>query len=995
MPGATVTALRGEQRFVSITDQQGIFLFPDLSEGSWTIQVEMQCFSTMQQDVIVGANTQATSPAWELQLLPLEQIKRQATPVLASTPPPPPNEQAKPQNKPSDPKPPQKDADTNPAAADGFLINGSVNNGAALPFAQLAAFGNARNAGKGIYHGGIGFRLDNSVLDARPFSLSGLVSPKAAYNRATSVATLGGPLKIPFLFRHPANFFVSYQWTRDHDDTTQSALVPSVAERQGDLSHLLNPQGQPVQIFNPTTGLPFPGNVIPLSPQAQALLNLYPLPNVTGNPRYNFQIPILSNTHQEALQSRMDKSAGHRDEFYGGFAYQSTRTDSPNLFAFLDKTSDLGINANMNWSHRFTQRTAIKIGYQFSRLAARLTPFWQNRANVSGEAGITGNNQDPTNWGPPALAFSSGFAGLSDGPSSSDRNQTNALSYSFAWHHNRHNFTFGGDFRRQEFNYISQQDPRGTLTFTGAATAGNNGVPVSGSDLADFLLGVPDTSGIAFGNADKYFRESVYSAYATDDWRIGPRLTLNAGVRWEYGAPITELFGRLVNLDVAPGFTSVAPVVAGNPVGPLTGQTYPTSLIRPDKRIVEPRLGIAWRPIAGSSLVVRAGYGVYSDTSVYQTLALRMAQQAPLSRSLSVENSPFCRLTLANAFNACPAITQDTFAVDPNFRVGYAQNWQLTVQRDLPGSLQMTAAYLGIKGTRGMQEFLPNTFPIGAVNPCPACPAGFAEVVSNGNSTREAGQLQLRRRLHNGLTATLEYTFSKSVDDDAALGGQGPSLATRSTAQNPFGPGALPSGGTGQAAAAIAQNWLNLAAERGPSTFDQRHLLNAQLQYTTGMSLRGGTLLTGWKATFFKGWTFLTQVTAGSGLPQTPVFLAAVPRTGVTGTIRPDVTGAPLQAAPSGLFLNPDAYAPPAPGQWGNAGRDSIAGPSMFSLNGSIGRSFLFENRYNLDLRLDSTNLLNKVTFTSWNTIVNSAQFGLPAAAAPMRNMLLTMNLRF
>jgi hypothetical protein len=997
VPGATVTATQGDSKFVSTTDQQGLFSFPDLKDGSWTIAVEMQCFSAIKQEVIVGPN--APAPIWELKLLPLDQIQGQSVTVVATASPTPPaitsQPSGKPEIKPPAPAPSQKEDDLNQSASDGFLINGSMNNGASSPFAQLAAFGNARNAGKGMYHGGIGVRLDNSALDARPFSLSGLNTPKATYNRVTSVATLGGPLKIPHLLQHGPNFFVSYQWTRDRNDAIQSALVPDLAERQGDFSHELNPQGQPVQIFNPATGLPFPGNVVPISPQAQALLNFYPLPNVTGNPRYNFQTPILSNTHQDALQSRMDKTIGRKDQLYGGFAFQSTRTDNPDLFSFLDKTSALGINTNINWSHRFNQRYAMNIGYRFSRLATRVMPFWQDRANVSGEAGITGNNQDPMNWGPPTLNFASGIAGLSDQQSSSNRNQTNALSYSLSWNHNRHYFTFGGDFRRQEFNYLSQQNPRGTLTFTGVATQGPaNGANSDGSDLADFLLGIPDTSAIAFGNADKYFRESVYSAYATDDWRVNPQLSINAGLRWEYGAPITELFGRLVNLDIVPGFTAVAPVVANNPVGPLTGQAYPSSLVRPDKHIFEPRLGIAWRPISGSSLVVRAGYGIYSDTSVYQTLALQMAQQAPLSKSLSVQNSSACPLTLANPFNACSAITPDPFSIDPNFRVGYVQTWQLSLQRDLPGSLQLIATYLGNKGTRGMQEFLPNTFPIGAANPCPACPAGFAEFVSNGNSTRESGQLQLRRRLHNGLTGTLQYTFSKSVDDDAALGGQGASAATQ---QNPFAPGTPASTGigTGPGAPMIAQNWLNLSGERGPSTFDQRHLLNAQLQYTTGMGLGGGTLLSGWKGTLLKGWTFLTSVTVGSGFPQTPIFLAAVPGTGVTGSIRPDVTGASLHAPPPGLFLNPAAYTAPVPGQWGDAGRDSIVGPAVLALNESIGRSFLLDGRYNLDFRVDSTNFLNHATFTSWNTIINSAQFGLPSAANPMRNMLLAMNLRF
>jgi hypothetical protein len=201
---------------------------------------------------------------------------------------------------------------------------------------------------------------------------------------------------------------------------------------------------------------------------------------------------------------------------------------------------------------------------------------------------------------------------------------------------------------------------------------------------------------------------------------------------------------------------------------------------------------------------------------------------------------------------------------------------------------------------------------------------------------------------------------------------------------------------TGTAASpAIAQNWLRLGAERGLSTFDQRHLLNVQAQYTTGMGIGGKTLMSGWKGTALKEWTILTQITVGSGLPETPVYLAAVPGTGVTGSIRPDRTGAPLYAAPAGLALNPAAYSAPLAGEWGNAGRDSIIGPSQFSLDASLGRTFRVSDRFNLDLRVDSTNFLNHPTFTAWNSTVNSAQFGLPTAANAMRAMQVTLRLRF
>ena len=996
LPGATVTATQGNQKATATTDRQGLYSFPDLSDGSWTIEVEMLCFLTIKQEVVIAPD--APTANWELKLLSLDQIRATIKPVAPATGLEPPQVGGEPTKPPDNPAIEAPLDDLSQRAADGLLINGSVNNGAASPFAQLAAFGNNRNGAKGLYNGGIGITFDNSALDAEPFSLTGLNLSKPTYNRVTGVATLGGPLKIPYLLEHGPVFFAAYQWMRSRDATTQAALVPDLAERNGDFSHELNALGQPVQIFDPVTGLPFPGNMIPVSPQGQALLNFYPSPNVVGNSRYNYQTPISSNTHQDALFSRFDKTLGHKNQTYGDFAFQSTRTDSPNLFGFLDTTDVLGINTGIHWLHRFNQRLFLNLGYRFSWLRTRITPYFENRENVSGEAGITGNNQDPMNWGPPSLVFSSGVAGLSDAQSSFDRNQTNAWSYAMSWNRNRHNFTFGGDFRRQQFNYLSQRDPRGTFTFTGAATQGTaNGVAVGGSDLADFLLGVPDASALAFGNADKYFRESVYDAYLTDDWRVSPQLTVNAGARWEYGAPITELHGRLVNLDITPGFAAAAPVVAGDPMGPLTGQRYPDSLIRPDKRDLEPRVGIAWRPISGSSIVVRAGYGIYRDSSVYQTIAEQMAQQAPLSKSLSVPNSAACPLTLANGFNNCRSITPDTYAVDPSFRPGYAQNWNLSVQRDLPGSLQLTATYLGIKGTRGVQEFLPNTFPIGASNPCPTCPVGFAYLTSNGNSTREAGQIQLRRRMHNGLTTTVQYTFSKSIDDDSALGGQGAFAATQNTPPNQSGPGALVLSGTNPSPSAptIAQNWLDLSAERGLSTFDQRHLLTLQMQYTTGTGLGGKTLLGGWNGALFKEWTLLTQITAGSGLPQTPIYLATVPGTGITGSIRPDSTGAPLYAAPSGLFLNPAAYAAPMTGQWGNAGRDSVIGPDQFTLDASIGRTFRLDSRFNLDFRMDSTNLLNHVTFASWNTTVNSTQFGLPTSANPMRSMQATLRLRF
>jgi trimeric autotransporter adhesin len=312
---------------------------------------------------------------------------------------------------------------------------------------------------------------------------------------------------------------------------------------------------------------------------------------------------------------------------------------------------------------------------------------------------------------------------------------------------------------------------------------------------------------------------------------------------------------------------------------------------------------------------------------------------------------------LAAGFNVTAPALSNTFAVDPDFRVSYAHNWQLSVQRDMPASLTVTATYLGTKGSHLMQEFVPNTNPVGAVDPCQSCPRGFVYLTSNGTSLKNAAQLQVRRRLRNGLTALVQYTLSKATDNAAAF-----------TTADLNG-------------AVVAQNWLDLEAERALSGFDQRHLLTAQVEYSG--------------RAFLRNWTFTSQLTAGSGLPLTPVLLRSTAGTGLTGSLRPSNTGAAIQDAPEGFYANPAAFRSPAPGEWGDADRNSITGPRQFSFNVGITRTFLIGDRWSLDWRLEATNVLNSVTYSNLNTVVGSSQFGLPIRANPMRKLLSSLRMRF
>jgi len=246
VPGAMVTASQGDKKLTTVTDEQGTYSFPDLADGSWTVEVRMTGFSSVKQNVAIAPG--APVAKWELKLLPADQVKLEGT----ETKPPPatPVLQAPPADKPAETAPEQ---DPSQDASDGLLINGSVNNGAASPFRQGGAFGNNRRGPKGLYTGGIGGIFGNSALDAQPFSLTGQNTPKLAYNNLTGVLTFGGPLRIPHVLTNGPNVFVGYQWTRNRSAATLPALLPDLAQRNGVVSN---------SVLDPLTGAPFSGGVI-------------------------------------------------------------------------------------------------------------------------------------------------------------------------------------------------------------------------------------------------------------------------------------------------------------------------------------------------------------------------------------------------------------------------------------------------------------------------------------------------------------------------------------------------------------------------------------------------------------------------------------------------------------------------------------------------------------------------------------------------------------
>ena len=428
-------------------------------------------------------------------------------------------------------------------------------------------FGNARRDPRTMYMASVFFSLGNSALDARSFSVTGANLDKPSYANARAGLMFGGPLRIPKLVGAEKKifFFFNFDMQRNRTGTVSEAVkMPTALERSGDFSQTLA-QGASTTIYDPASGAPFPGNKIPtsrISSTAAALLKYYPSPNLADISR-NYQTSYTGSDNSYHLNSRVSNiKPTSKDRLHGGMGYQGGDSATSNLFQFSDSGSSRAMNASLGWSRNITTRLTNTVQYSFSRNRRLSTPYFADRENVAAALGIAGTSQSAMNWGPPNLNFTN-YAGLTDGNASLNRTQTSSIGDSLLWVHGSHNFTFGGDYRRQQFNQFADSNGRGSYTFNGSATSTYlNGVAQnnSGYDLADFLLGVPTTSSIRYGNPDKYLRGGATNFFVNDDWRITQRFSLVGGLRWEYATPVTELYNRLANLEIS----SIELLVEGN-----------------------------------------------------------------------------------------------------------------------------------------------------------------------------------------------------------------------------------------------------------------------------------------------------------------------------------------------------------------------------------------------------------------------------------------------
>jgi trimeric autotransporter adhesin len=854
-----------------------------------------------------------------------------------------------------------------------------------------AQFGNRR--GPGQIHGMIFMTLANSVANAKPFSITGQETLQPPYASARFGFLVGGPLVIPKIVKDTATFFyLNYTGTRSRQPYFAVETVPTALERGGDFSQALQSTGAPVQIFQPGTNALFPGNVIPptmLNQISAKLLDYIPLPNQPGTVS-NYQYFASPPNNSDNFNGRVMRNLNQKDRLAYHLSYQRRDAHNAQPFAFFDTASGYGIQTDLTWTHNFTPTTILSSMATFNRNRSETTPFFAYGTDVAAVLGIAGTSTSPVDYGPPNLNFTN-FGALSDGQPLLTRNQSQGGTESVILSRGKHTFTLGAQYSRNDTSTTTQQNGRGTFNFNGEATSelGVKGVPCLGSaqcvpiqgtgfDFADFLLSMPQSASIAYSPA-MYFTQNVWTGYLLDDWKVSANLTLNLGLRYEFFAPLQEKYNELANLDLAPGLADVA-VVAPSVAGPYTGQ-FPAGLINPDYRDVSPRLGLAYKvPFFKRSTIIRAGYGIYYNGQSYIPFGLKLAQQAQpeglpkFAVSESVNTGAGNPLTLADGLVQVTSAITDTFAVDRYYRTPYAQSWNLTIQHDLGSGFFMEVGYLGTKGTHLDILMLPNEGPPGTALSSGnqvANATGFTYDEPIGNSSFNALQTHLMRRFRGGMSMNARYNFSKSIDDASSFGGVG---------------------------ATVAQNWLDVAAERGLSSFNRTSVFTLSWVYTSPFGNPNSRYAsTGWAGRLLRNWSLSGGVTAESGTPLTARVLGnetELAQTNGTGSERADATGLPVQSG-AGLF-NLAAFTVPPAGQFGNAARNTIPGPDLVSVNAAFGRSFQFgDTRRRLEFRAEANNVLNQVSFTNYATVVNAVNYGLPTAASAMRTLDIVMRFRF
>ncbi len=865
------------------------------------------------------------------------------------------------------------------------FVHAGLGDNLAGSVADLAVRDKVKHLGSNQVHLTLYNYYETSAWDARNYALTGVPSPMIAHFSERFGANLGGPFTIPKLYhgKDRTFWFVNYELNRHTSANDLFKTVPTIPERSGDFCD------RGVQLFDPMTGLDGPrqafGCAIPtsrLDPIALNVMPLFPLPNLPGL-ILNYHRGVRIPSTMDFVNFRMLHSISPRFSILGVYNLVEAQAKSLTSFPSLDgnaatRDQNITLGLTQNLTPRLVNET--KINFNRNRNQIFSTNAFTN--NLAAKYGFTGVSTAPIDYGVPLITFDN-FTELADPAPLLVRNQTLRLFDNISYILRRHTIRAGAEIRRRQLNTYTDPTARGVYSFSGLMTSqlDTSGVsdPSTGLDFADFLLGLPGSTNVQFGTSSNYGRSWQFASYVQDDWRVTPRFSVNYGLRYELYTPFVEKYNHLANLLINPSITQVAVVVPGQ-LNPFGG-ALPHSLIHSQAANFAPRLGIAWRPLKNGGPVVRAGYGIFYNGSIYDDLYSGMLNQPPWAQARTLVTSATQLLTLENGFPPSPptAVT-NIYGVDPNYKIGYAQIWNLSVEQQFGKNFVMELLYTGTKGTHLDLFEDPNQATPGSVvgsderRRIPNA-SGFGYETSGANSIYNGFQVRVQKRMSNGMRFLFLYTLGHSIDDSSVIG-------------------------VGHVTG-LVQDYNNRRAERGNSFFDVRNDLRTWLYYDLPFGDRRRWLRSGIGAKLLGNWHLSMNTLVTSGDHLTP-YITAQNTNGVGPLFsqRPDQIGnpnLPSNQRTNNRFFNVSAFALPPTGSFGNAARGTIVGPGLFTVNAMFGRRMHFgrDGRYQFELRWEVQNLTNTANFSNVITVVDATDAGVVTGVKAMRSMDIMLRLHF
>ena len=899
-------------------------------------------------------------------------------------------------------------------------------------FAQVGDVTFTTRGGSNVFHGSLFEYLQNDALDADVYGF-GTKAPKR-YNDFGG--SLGGPVTIPHLYqgKDKTFFFFDYEGNRRSTSMPEFLLVPTAAQRAGNLNGLPigNASGMLTNVLpagSPCAGMQFANNTIPsqcINPVATALLNnYYPLPTPgldSATLGYNYQalIPIPGNSN--GFDIRIDHNINSKQQVYARFSWKNLLTSSFNQL--LPDDADVEHDRTFLISHNYSITPRIVNEFRFGFTHSLINPDFpiQGTQALNGLGFSTGSapgqintTNHPTQGGFPTINFSdgTGFSTIGRDITGVLQSNTKQLTDNITFTKGRHTFRAGIDFRIVNFITPSLETPSddfGLFTF-------NQGV-FTGSSFGDLLLGVPNTTYFAVTGPRDDATAHQYGFYGQDQWQINNHLTVNVGLRYEYLPGFQDQIGNMANFLPATN-TVVIPDRLANGIGavPAFLQSFnsctlsnrnmslpcsnfetasqahiPQSLRQNYKYNFDPRIGVAYRPFSNSKTVIRAGFGVFSVTNL-GPFAFNMSSTPTASVHTYQNNnggSPLFQF---------PQVLTPSQSVefgggeleqgdDPNYRDPQVIQWNLTVEREITSSTAARLSYVGMEGHRqnvtvDLNQLPENDQPYNTNGSWvdPRAPfQNWAQIFQStnlGSTSYHSMQAEVTHRLSHGLTFQSDYSWTKSLSD---VQGDAPtSFATEVF----YG--------------LAVSDRFHVNADRGnvEGTPRQRLLVTGTYELPFGQG-RAWNSNNRFLNAVVGGWNLNTISLLQTGPWLTPTMSPSNDTSGVgisqRGTIaRPDrvpgVSTTPVHRSAANYF-NVNAFTTNTPlGQTGNAAVGSLEGPGTVAVAAGMAKVFNLSESVHMRFESTFTNVINRANFAIPATnISNASTFGVLTSVQTANN---------